>query len=204
MPNCRDTELLLQDYLDGYLLPSQREVLELHVQDCPSCRTLLTELRHLDMEFEGLPEVEAPGGLSGAILESIPANIYHVRSPARHVAGLTGLLAAMVLLFVGGMFFDSHYGLHGGNGFQEVQLVFYAPGASSVAVVGDFNGWDSDSNLMVRGQGVNQWRATLKLGSGVYQYGFIIDGRRWSRDPRSEEFTSDGFGGENSLLFIEG
>ena len=60
MSNCNDMELLLHDYLDGYLLVSQREVLEEHLRGCDECRTLLADLRELDDEFVSLPEIEAP------------------------------------------------------------------------------------------------------------------------------------------------
>jgi len=48
---CEDVELMLQDYLDGYLLPSQREVLESHVRGCEQCRELLAGLTRLAPEL---------------------------------------------------------------------------------------------------------------------------------------------------------
>jgi hypothetical protein len=38
----------------------------------------------------------------------------------------------------------------------------------------------------------------------VYEYGFLVDGKDWTADPNADGFTADGFGGENSILIIEG
>jgi hypothetical protein len=203
MYSCQDMEVLLQDYLDGYLLASQREMLETHVRDCSSCRRLLGELKHLDQELTDFPQVDAPEGLKGRILDAIPAGERRVPrwSPAHPVVGM--LLAAMAVVAVG-FFFGTRYGSRSGETLREVEIVFHAPGVRSVAVVGDFNEWDPKEHGMLRGGEDGTWRIRLELAPGVYEYGFLIDGQDWAKDPLAKRFLADGFGGENSVLFIEG
>lgn len=203
MHSCQDMEVLLQDYLDGYLLASQRATLETHLRDCASCRTLLGELRHLDQELTDFPQVDAPAGLKGRILDAIPPRKRRVPrwSPAHPVVGM--LLAAMAVVVVG-FFFGTRYGSRSGETLREVEIVFHAPGVRSVAVVGDFNEWDPRQHGMLRGSEEGTWRIRLELAPGVYEYGFLIDGQDWANDPLAKRFLADGFGGENSVLFVEG
>jgi 1,4-alpha-glucan branching enzyme len=87
--------------------------------------------------------------------------------------------------------------------FREVELVFNAPGALSVTVAGDFNSWDVRRNPMARGE-EGSWKLKLHLQPGLYQYNFYIDDGHWAEDPGAPTLVSDGFGGRNALLFIEG
>jgi len=150
-------EILLQDYLDGYLLASQREMLETHVRDCPSCRALLGELKNLDQDLTDFPQVDDPEELRDRILAAIPRGKRHVpRWRTTHpVVGM--LLAAMVVVVVG-FFFGARYGSRSGETLREVEIVFHAPGVRSVAVVGDFNEWDPKEHGMFRSGGDGTWR----------------------------------------------
>jgi hypothetical protein len=201
--SCQHVELFLQDYLDGSLLPSQREVLEDHIRACPSCRALLTDLRRLDEGFLDLPEVEGPEGLTERILGAVPAG--HRYAPRRlwsaHPVGL--MLAAMAVI-VFGFFVGARYGMLLGGERRVIEIAFFAPSASSVAVVGDFNEWDPLADRMERRGDKGVWRVKMKLRPGAYEYGFLVDGRDWEKDPSAEESLADGFGGENSVLFVEG
>lgn len=203
MPTCKDVELLLLDYLDGYLLPSQREVLESHVRGCPSCSTVLQGIRGLDEELEDIPQVVEPEEMTARVLRSLPPPHRPERTswkrPSHRVfLALAALLLAAVL-FPGGPFRGplterSH----------AVEIVFSAPGAGSVALVGDFNGWSADRNAMSLDEKSGLWKVRLTLPPGVYGYGFVIDGKNWTPDPNADRFIADGFGGENSLLIVGG
>ena len=205
MLNCGDVEILIQDYLEGYILPSQRELLESHLEACAACRELLSEMVRLDAEFDGVPAVDVPSDLNCRILTTVPSM---AEGPAaaggRNIGGFVSLLAAAAAVLVVGLFLGGRYDLMRQGWVNEVELVYSAPGAASVAVVGDFNGWDPEKNVMVRPGGKGPWRARLKLSSGIYQYGFLVDGTLWANDPRAEKVLEDGFGRENSLLLIDG
>jgi len=82
-----------------------------------------------------------------------------------------------------------------------VRLVLVEPTARTVAIVGDFNGWDPMRSPLERlNQGV--WTATLELPPGRYHYQFLVDGERWIADPLAQETTFDGFGAQNSVLDV--
>jgi len=203
MRNCQDVELLIQDYLEGYLLPSQREMLEEHVRSCAACRALVADMRRLDSSFSDVPSVDAPGDLGDRILDLVPP---YPRRSLLHGIGIPRELTALAALFIiaVGIFLGARSGLLVPGEGREIEIAFHAPSAQSVAVVGDFNGWDATRHRMEKIGSGGVWRVRLKLKPGIYEYGFLIDGTDWSRDPGAERFLADGFGNENSILFVEG
>ena len=82
-----------------------------------------------------------------------------------------------------------------------VRLVLLQPGAQSVAVAGDFNGWNPEQTKLERSEG-GMWIATIPLKPGRYQYMFVIDGKQWIADPLAGEASGDGFGSENAVLDV--
>lgn len=83
-----------------------------------------------------------------------------------------------------------------------VRLVLLQPGARSVSVAGDFNGWDPARTKLERSDG-GMWTATIPLKPGRYQYMFVIDGKQWIADPLATEEAADGFGAQNAVLDVE-
>jgi hypothetical protein len=77
----------------------------------------------------------------------------------------------------------------------------HAPAAESVALVGDFNGWDPTVNPL-RPTGDGWWQAEVRLPAGSHQYAYFIDGKTVA--PADAEITvDDGFGGKNGLISVE-
>ena len=200
---CEDVELMLQDYLDGYLLPSQREVLESHVRGCARCRGLVGGLHRLDSRLGGLEDVEAPPGLSRAIFEALPPQAYGP-SPLRRVLTWGVVPLSALLLLAAGVLVNGWSQLRERVAEREVDVILTAPQAVSVAIVGDFNGWDPQRTRLVRASHGGQWRARLRLPPGVYQYSFVLDGVTWVSDPLAKTVLADGFGGENSVIIVDG
>lgn len=200
---CEDVEMMFQDYLDGYLLSSQREVFEAHLRGCRRCAALLSSLTRLDGRFEGFGDVEVPEGLTRSILAALPAQAYGP-SPLRRwlVAGAAPVLA--VILVAAGFLFTGRLELRNQSAGRVVDLLFSAPQAASVAVVGDFNGWDPLRTRMIRANHEGRWTARLKLPPGVHQYAFVIDGSTWVPDPGAKTTLADGFGGRNSVIIVDG
>jgi len=200
--SCQDIEPLLQEYLEGQLLPSQRELLDAHLRTCASCSALFADLSRIDDQIERLEEVEVPAFLARRILNSLPAQAY--RPPlAQQFARFAAVPALLAALLVAGFLFKGRP-FTGTPGARDVDVVFVAPAAATVSVVGDFNGWDPRRNPMTRGAEREAWRARLVLPPGVYQYSFVVDGTVWEKDPQAKNFLADGFGGENSVIIVDG
>ena len=87
-------------------------------------------------------------------------------------------------------------------GLKSVQLVLRAPAARRVSLVGDFNGWDAESNVMTRDPASGLWSYTLALTPGRHVYAFIVDDSVWMRDPRSPEAVDEDFGRPGSVLLV--
>jgi 1,4-alpha-glucan branching enzyme len=66
----------------------------------------------------------------------------------------------------------------------RVKFQFKSSHAATVALVGDFNGWNTTTHQMKRGRG-NSWTLEVDLPPGRYQYKFVVDGREWWNDPES-------------------
>lgn len=84
-----------------------------------------------------------------------------------------------------------------------VRFVLSAPGARSVAVAGDFNGWSREATPLEDVAGSGQWVVTLPLAPGRHEYAFVVDGERWVADPFAA-VTRDEFGQESSVLRVGG
>jgi hypothetical protein len=85
---------------------------------------------------------------------------------------------------------------------RPVRLRLAAPASSRVAVVGDFNDWDPAATpLRPAGDG-GTWIVELRLRPGRYHYTFLIDGRRWARDPSEPRAAESDFGAPVSVLTV--
>jgi hypothetical protein len=83
-----------------------------------------------------------------------------------------------------------------------VRFVFVAPQAKNVALVGDFNGWDTTKTPMARVANGGVWTVTLPLSAGRHLYSFVVDGSAWSTDPTAPVAADDGFGHANSVKIV--
>jgi len=82
-----------------------------------------------------------------------------------------------------------------------VQFVLDAPSAVSVAVAGDFSGWEPAFALADEdGDGV--WSARVPVQPGVHAYMFLVDETSWTTDPNAGRYQDDGFGNRNAVLAV--
>jgi hypothetical protein len=84
---CAELEALLCDYVDGTLADAQRSLVERHLSECASCRSLVADARAALEFVVRTPPVEPPPELVTRILFQIPTST-QVRT------GILGVLAA--------------------------------------------------------------------------------------------------------------
>ena len=82
-----------------------------------------------------------------------------------------------------------------------VTFVLVAPGARSVALAGDFDGWDR-TRLMMRRGAPGLWTLDVLLAPGRYQYAFVVDGDRFVADPAAPPAVGDDFGQPTSVVTV--
>lgn len=85
-----------------------------------------------------------------------------------------------------------------------VKFVFAGPRASTVSLVGDFNGWDVAKTPMIRDPHSGDWTVALPLNAGRHVYAFVIDGTTWANDPSAPLAPDDGFGHASSVKNVPG
>ncbi len=82
-----------------------------------------------------------------------------------------------------------------------VTFVLVAPGARSVALAGDFDGWDR-ARMPMRRVASGLWTLDVPLAPGRYQYAFVVDGSRFVADPAAPRAVGDDFGQPNSVVTV--
>lgn len=87
---------------------------------------------------------------------------------------------------------------------RVIKFVLVAPQASHVALVGDFNRWDTDATPMLRTRTGGTWSVTLPLREGRHLYAFVVDGKQWVADPSAPLAPVDGYGVPNSVVVVGG
>ncbi len=84
-----------------------------------------------------------------------------------------------------------------------VTFVLAAPSARSVALAGDFDGWDP-ARLPLRRDASGLWTVDVPLQPGRYQYAFVVDGGRFVADPAAPRAGGDDFGQPTSVVTVAG
>jgi 1,4-alpha-glucan branching enzyme len=75
------------------------------------------------------------------------------------------------------------------------------PDAKTVSVVGTFNNWDPEKNVMKKGKS-GIWKSEMKLEAGDYQFLYYADQTLWINDENCPRIKSD-VGTENSVFTVE-
>ena len=86
---------------------------------------------------------------------------------------------------------------------RVIKFVLVAPQASKVAVVGDFNGWDTAASPAERNPD-GSWTTFVPLLPGRHVYSFVVDGRHFVADPAAPIAPDDGYGQNNSVVVVSG
>jgi chromosome partitioning protein len=86
-------------------------------------------------------------------------------------------------------------------GEKGVVFTFKSTAARQVQLAGDFNDWTPDKGVETRLAPDGTWEKIVRLGPGVYQYRYFVDGQ-WQPDPSNPRRVSGPAGGLNSVLII--
>ena len=83
-----------------------------------------------------------------------------------------------------------------------VQFVLDAAAAKSVALVGDFNGWDGGATPLARDSASGAWSVVAAVPPGRHVYAFLVDGKVWTLDPRAPKAKDSDYGTEQSVVIV--
>ena len=87
------------------------------------------------------------------------------------------------------------------GGEKGVVFTYRSPTAKTVQLAGDFNDWVPDKGVTTRQGPDGTWEKVARLGPGVYQYRYFVDGE-WQPDPSTPRKVEGPAGGVNSVLII--
>lgn len=175
-----------------------------HLGACADCRRRLVALRLV--AEPGLLHRDAPAGLAESIIARIAAKDDAVTQVARREKArrrATRLwpvaAAAAAIILAGYLGFGVLHNAPRRSNLIAVTLTLKDPGARSVSVVGDWNGWNPTAQPMQKSDGL--WEIELHLKRGQdYQYQFLVNSDNWIPNPQAPLKVPNGFGGVNSVL----
>jgi hypothetical protein len=88
-------------------------------------------------------------------------------------------------------------------GAGRVRFTLDAPGAHTVALVGDFNAWNPSGLQLHRLGDGRTWIVDVPLVPGRYSYSFVVDGAL-APDPKAPRAAEDDFGSPSSVVLVSG
>jgi Glycogen recognition site of AMP-activated protein kinase len=225
----QESELLIQRFLDHDLSPEERVAFLQAVDADPALRRRWLNVEMMVAEAARLPRLTPSPRFLTELKSKIaqPASSWMERvwaavtTPRTLEWNLAGAMAAtcLVLSAVAGLLTVMPERVVevpvamapaqtiGTDTKQESPLVFVRlallqPGARSVSVAGDFNGWNPAHTPLERSVG-GMWTATIPLKPGRYEYMFVVDGKQWIADPLATDAATDGFGAQNAVLDVD-
>lgn len=178
------------------------------------------DLQRIASLLEDITDIEPPDTLVGSVMAGIrPKKLTWWKKLRRQlqtpiyvtpmrIAQLSAAAAALMLVAV--VFLNQNQGRNDANlvlnrTSQSGNVVLFTldmPHASNVALIGSFNQWAPEGYRMYRDDQRGVWKLSVPLGSGRYEYAFLVDGKMVVPDPKGLLQQDDGFGNKNSILII--
>ena len=84
---------------------------------------------------------------------------------------------------------------------NQVTFEYENDKATKVALVGNFNKWNKDADLMAKDG--NTWKYTKTFEPGTYEYQFVVDDTDWVVDPKAENTVKNKYEGYNSVVVVK-
>ncbi len=214
--NCNQIKKLINPYIDQILQAENAQQVEEHLKSCPTCREEYQRLKKMITSLNSLPEINAPKNINQNIMANIFEGKIQVRTSwtnhlkrwdfaprfSLRLAGGIALTTAVIVFLAFTFIFNQPDIIPQCSTEVQFSLRLSEGKVQTVAIAGDFNQWNSQSNHLKDPDGDGIWTATLKLPPGRYEYMFVIDGKKWVPDPNANRFVKDGFGNKNAILEI--
>ncbi|HET9362461.1 MAG TPA: isoamylase early set domain-containing protein [Vicinamibacterales bacterium] len=213
------SELLVQRFIDQELSGEERIELLVQLGRDQALRERLIELERLMLGVADLPRPAATHEFVARVMERTAERpsawqraIDALWAPHAFRWNLAGATALAALLVAGALSARSLMvppastpapvaAAPAGPSPVLVRLVVLQPDAMSVALAGDFNGWDPMRTPLEQTSS-GAWTVTIPLEPGRYEYMFVVDGKEWIADPFAVEQSDDGFGSRNAVLDV--
>jgi len=229
--NCKKIKKLLNPYVDQVLDAESIQQVEAHLKSCPTCHEEYLKLKQVVSALNSILPQSAPADFTQNLMAKISQEEIQIQSSwidqfKRRVSipGLSFLrslsfprkresifsfrlagaaAAAVLILFLAFTFiFNTPVTSPICSAEVKFSLRINDSKTHTVAIAGDFNGWNPQTNILVDPEGDGVWTGTLKLEPGRYEYMFVMDGEKWFPDPNALRYVKDGFGNKNAILEI--
>ena len=209
---CQKIKKLINSYIDQTLEIETAQQVEEHLKVCSVCREEYSKLKEVVSSLESLFPKEAPTDLTQNIMAKVskeeiqPSWIDYLKSrisiprPSFRILGAAA--AAIFVFFAFTFIFNTPDTPSICSAEVQFSLRIADSKAHTVAIAGDFNGWNPQANPLEDPDGDGIWTGTLKLEPGKYEYMFVLDGEKWLPDPNALRYVKDGFGSKNAILEI--
>jgi len=213
--NCDKIIKLLNSYIDQTLNAESIQQVEEHLKSCPTCQDEYLRLKEMVASLNLLPQISTPQNLTQKIMTKISQEEIQIQSSwidhlkrqisfPRLTFRLVGAaaVAALIVFFTFTFIFNTPVTSTICSAEVQFSLRIGDNKTHTVAIAGDFNNWNPQTNILEDPEGDGVWTGTLRLEPGRYEYMFVMDGEKWLPDPNALRYVKDGFGNKNAILEI--
>lgn len=122
--NCRQLRKRLVAYQDGELGPEEKALVSEHLQSCPSCRSIYTEMEDVWQSLDMVPEIEPSPEFYEHLSQKIhvPAKQHHRLWPSWFLEFFPSPAATFAILLIGlslGIFLGNYIAADGQLAFSS-------------------------------------------------------------------------------------
>jgi len=230
--NCQKIKKLLNPYIDKALDADMSKQVDEHLKSCSACREEYSKLKQIVFALNSISPKMAPKTLTQNIMAKISQKEIQIQSSwidhLKKQISIPGLsfpslslsfprkwesifsfrligaaaVAVVAVFFAFTFMFNTPDTSPICSAEVQFSLKINDNKAHTVAIAGDFNGWNPQANILEDPEGDGIWTGTLKLEPGRYEYMFVLDGEKWFPDPNALRYVKDGFGNKNAILEI--
>lgn len=210
---CSKLKKLIHLHLDRVLPRDTSIELEEHLKTCSTCQEEQKSWEKVFSSLNSVKPVSVPGNLTQNIMAKVSKEEIHpswadslrrsffIPKYSFRIAGSLAT-AAIMIFFAFAFIFNAPVVSPICSAEVQFSLKLNDGQAHIVAIAGDFNGWNPQTNLLEDPDGDGIWTGTLNLEPGKYEYMFVLDGEKWLPDPNALRYAKDGFGNKNAILEI--